>query len=157
MSFRVSNRESLIKHLEGDTACLERLRFCFRNSREKNRILGKRNEHSSFRSFSGRSSARSDKHLCDHRSCHEILASSVNDRGTEMTRQLATHIPVRDIDATEQDGLTVPLTRRDAANILRCSERKVDRLLRANLLESTRVGRSVLISPKSVAALIPQS
>ena len=53
--------------------------------------------------------------------------------------------------------ILVPLTRKDTANILRCSERKVDRLLRANLLESTRDGRSVLISPRSVAALIPRT
>ncbi len=74
-----------------------------------------------------------------------------------MTRHLTAYIPARNTDVAEREGFTVPLTRRDTASILRCSERKVDRLLRANVLESTRVGRSVLISPKSVAALIPQS
>ena len=68
---------------------------------------------------------------------------------------MTAHAMIRPPVTAHQD-ISIPLTRRDAAAVLRCSERKIDRLLRANVLESTRVGRSVLISPASVTALLPK-
>jgi excisionase family DNA binding protein len=56
--------------------------------------------------------------------------------------------------STTTSSIATPFIRRDAARILRCSERKVDRLLRDGRLKFTKVGRSVLICPHSLAALV---
>lgn len=51
---------------------------------------------------------------------------------------------------------TQPLTRRETAEVLRCHERTVDRLVRKGKLRAVKRGRSVLIAAESARELLPQ-